>query len=183
MNDHCAVVAVPIISLLKIAVPTIATLMIVWDGRLRDNREYATGTDYVMKRRDFLLHLSTVAPAAAMLGIAARSMGAESTSTEPPPPGSGWRTFQIDTTVEILEPAGPTLLWIPLPSGARTDYQRLLDTKFSVDGGGGTPTCSTAPGYDVTLLRVEWTDPKSIGPVTLTNRVATRDRAGEYREL
>ena len=130
-----------------------------------------------MKRRDFLLHVSSVAPAAAMLGMTARSMGAESTSTEPPPQGNGWRTFQLDTTVEILEPAGSTFLWIPLPSGARTDYQRLLDTKLTVDGGGGRADLLTVPGYDVTLLRVEWADPKSIGPVTLTNRVATRDRA------
>ena len=164
------------ITALVVAVEVIAVLMIESEGRLRDNREYATATDHVMKRRDFLLHLSTVAPTAAMLGIAHRSMGAESISTEPPPRGPGWRTFQIDTTVEILEPAGPTILWIPLPSGARTDYQRLLDTKFTVDGGGGRADLLTAPGYDVTLLRVEWTDPKSIGPVTLTNRVATRDR-------
>jgi transglutaminase-like putative cysteine protease len=95
---------------------------------------------------------------------------------EPPPVGSGWRTFQIDTTVEILEPAGRTLLWIPLPSSARTDYQRLLDTKFTVGGDGGHAEIHTSPGYDVALLQVEWADPKSIGPVTLMNRVATRDR-------
>jgi transglutaminase-like putative cysteine protease len=129
-----------------------------------------------MKRRDFLLQLSSVVPAASMLGVAARSSGAEPTFAEPPPPGQGWRTFQVDTTVEILEPAGSTLLWIPLPSNARTDYQRLLDTKFAVSGDGGHAEVFTAPRYDVTLLRVEWTDPKSIGSVTLTNRIATRDR-------
>ena len=129
-----------------------------------------------MKRRDFLLQLSSVIPAASMVAVAARSDGAEPLSAAPPPPGSGWRTFDIDTTVEISEPAGPTLLWIPLPSSARTDYQRLLDTKFTVGGAGGRADMITAPGYDVTLLRVEWTDPKSTGPVTLVNRVATRDR-------
>jgi transglutaminase-like putative cysteine protease len=129
-----------------------------------------------MKRRDFLMQLSSVVPAASLLSVAARSEGAETMFAEPPPPGSGWRIFQIDTTVEILEPAGRTLLWIPLPSGARTDYQRLLDTKFTVGGDGGHGEVLTAPGYDVTLLRVEWADPKSIGPVTLMSRVATRDR-------
>jgi transglutaminase-like putative cysteine protease len=130
-----------------------------------------------MKRRDFLLKLSSVAPAASMLGLAARTSGADSMLAGPPPsPGAGWRTFQIDTTVEILEPAGRTLLWIPLPSAARTDYQRLLDTRFTVDGDGGHAEIVTAPAYDVSLLQVQWSDPKSIGPVTLTNRVTTRDR-------
>jgi hypothetical protein len=153
-----------------VAVSSTAVLMIQFDGRLRDNREYATSTDHVMKRRDFLLHLSSVAPAAAMLGMAARSMGAESTSAEPLPPGSGWRTFQIDTTVEILEPAGPTFLWIPLPSGARTDYQRLLDTKFTVDGGGGRADVLTA---DVRKLILE--EPPgnlTFGRRSVVNRVA-----------
>lgn len=119
-----------------------------------------------MKRRDFLMQLSSVVPAASMLSVVARSEGAKPMFAEPPPPGSGWRTFQIDTTVEILEPAGRTLLWVPLPSGARTDYQRLLDTKFTVAGDGGHGEVLTASGYDITLLRVEWADPKSIGPVT-----------------
>jgi transglutaminase-like putative cysteine protease len=129
-----------------------------------------------MKRRDFLLQLSSVVPAASILSVPVRSEGAGPVFAEPPPVGSGWRTFQIDTTVEILEPAGRTLLWIPLPSSARTDYQRLLDTKFTVGGDGGHAEIHTSPGYDVALLQVEWADPKSIGPVTLMNRVATRDR-------
>ena len=129
-----------------------------------------------MKRRDFLLQLSSAIPAASIVGVAARSDGAEPLSGAPPLPGSGWRTFEIDTTVEISEPAGRTLLWIPLPSRARTDYQRFLDMKYTVGGAGGRVDMLTAPGYDVTLMRVEWTDPKSTGPVTLVNRVATCDR-------
>jgi hypothetical protein len=129
-----------------------------------------------MKRRDFLLQLSSVIPAASIVGAAARSDGAEPLSAASPPPGSGWRTFEIATTVEISEPAGRTLLWIPLPSSARTDYQRFLDVKYTVGGAGGRVDMLTAPGYDVTLMRVEWTDPKSTGPVTLVNRVATCDR-------
>jgi transglutaminase-like putative cysteine protease len=128
-----------------------------------------------VKRRDFLLQLSSAIPAASILGVAGRSNGAEPLFAAPPP-GSGWRTFEINTTVEVSEPAGRTLLWIPLPSSARTDYQRFLDMKSAVGGAGGRVDVLRAPGYDVTLLRVEWTDPKSIGPVTLVTRVATRDR-------
>jgi transglutaminase-like putative cysteine protease len=128
-----------------------------------------------MKRRDFLLQLSSVVPAASLLGVAARSDGAETLLAEPPPAGAGWRSFQIDTTVEIMEPAGPTLLWIPLPSSARTDYQLLLNTKSTAAAGARIRNFA-APGYDVSGVYVEWTDPKAVGPVTVTSRVATRDR-------
>ena len=75
-----------------------------------------------MKRREFLLHLSSVVPAASLLAVASRSARAATPFAEPPPPlGSGWRIFEIETTVEITEPAGRTLLWIPLPASARTD--------------------------------------------------------------
>jgi hypothetical protein len=78
--------------------------MIVFEDRFRDNLEYAIAGDDVMKRRDFLLHLSSVVPAASILGAAFRSDRAEAALLEPSLPGSGWRTFQIDTTVEITEP-------------------------------------------------------------------------------
>ena len=85
-----------------------------------------------MKRREFLLHVSSVVPAASLLTVvASRSARAATAFVEPPPPGSGWRTFEIETTVEITEPAGRTLLWVPLPASARTDYQRLLDMKWT----------------------------------------------------
>src|SRR5947208_3564408 len=116
-----------------------------------------------MKRREFLLHLSSVVPAASLLTVAARSAGAAASFVEPPPPPrSGWRTFEIETTVEITEPAGRTLLWIPLPASARTDYQRLLDMNWTASGGGQAEHF-TAPGYDVSMVCVEWTDPKSVG--------------------
>jgi transglutaminase-like putative cysteine protease len=128
-----------------------------------------------MKRREFLLHLSSAVPAASLLAVASRAAGAATRFAEPPPPGSGWRTFEIETTVEITEPAGRTLLWIPLPASARTDYQRLLDMKWTASEGGQAEHF-TAPGYDVSMVCVEWTGPKSVGPVTVTTRVATRDR-------
>lgn len=134
-----------------------------------------------MRRRDFVLQLSSVASAASLLGVSARSAGAESLLAQPPPAKEGWRTFQIDTTVEIMEPAGPTLLWIPLPSSARTDYQLLLDTKSAAAGGARVRNFA-APGYDVSGVYVEWTDPKSVGPVTVTSRVATRDREVDIKK-
>ena len=127
-----------------------------------------------MKRRDFILYFSTAVPAASTLTTVSRWSAAR--AAEPAlPAGEGWRTFEVVTSVDIASPAGKTLLWVPLPSNAVTDYQRLLDVKWETPGA-TKAEIATVPGYDVRLLRVEWADPSALGPVSVKTRVATRDR-------
>src|ERR1700753_3230762 len=102
-----------------------------------------------MRRRDFLYYLSSV-----MTAAGARAHEPSGSAVDP-----GWRTFEITTSVTITEPAGHTLLWLPLPSKVPTDYQRVLATNWSVPPGGSAELV-TAPGYDVSMLHVEWADPK-----------------------
>jgi hypothetical protein len=56
-----------------------------------------------------------------------------------------------------------------------TDYQPTLGTTWEAPGASKANLVSV-PGYDVSLLRVEWLDPKDINPVTVKSLVATRDR-------
>ena len=91
------------------------------------------------------------------------------------PAAAGWRTFDITTSVDIASPTGTTLLWLPLPSNASTDYQRLLDVKWDAPGATKAEVVAV-PRYDVRVLHVEWADPGALGPVSLKTRVATRDR-------
>ena len=126
-----------------------------------------------MRRREFLLSLSSAVPAASFLGLgslSARVCAEEETAAE------GWRTFEVTSAVQITQPVGRTLLWLPVPSDRRTDYQRAIDVRWTAPGAEHADLV-TAPGYDVKMLRVEWADPKSVQPVTLTGVVATRDRA------
>lgn len=120
-----------------------------------------------MKRRDVLLTLSGLLPAASGL---ARALA----SRDRPHPSAPWRRFEITTTVEIAEPAGRTWLWLPLPWAHRTGYQRLLHTRHEVSGAARADFLTA--GHDVGLLRVEWPDARSVGPVKLIHQVATRDR-------
>ena len=123
----------------------------------------------VMKRRDFILYLSSAVPAANLLSSGARA-------AEPAPSAAaGWRTFEVITSVDVASPAGTTLLWVPLPSNVATDYQRLLDVKWEAPGATKAEVVAVT-GYDVRLLRVEWADPNALGPVSLKTHVATRDR-------
>jgi len=125
-----------------------------------------------MKRRDFLLHLTGALPAATLLTMPGRAGGPWAAEARLSP---DWRTFEIVTSVDVASPAGRTCLWLPVPSGRRTNDQVALDTHWEAPGATRAGLI-TAPEYDVVLLRVEWEDPKSAGPVVLTNRVATRNR-------
>lgn len=124
-----------------------------------------------MKRRDFLLSSTRVAAASA-LGMGPHALlAAEADPTAPP-----WRQFKITTTVQIARPVGRTVLWLPLPWSRPTSYQRVLKTRHHVGPGARVDFLTTAT-YDVAMMRVEWPDARSVGPVSLTHWVATRDRA------
>ena len=123
-----------------------------------------------MKRRDFILYSS----AAGLLTSIPRwrtSAAADGTVSA----AAGWRTFDVITSVDIASPLGTTLLWLPLPSNASTDYQHLLDVKWEAPGATKTDLVAVR-GYDVRALLVEWADAGALGPVSLKTRVATRDR-------
>lgn len=126
----------------------------------------------VMKRRDFILSFSSAVPTVALITLGSRWSAAGAVDA---PTGAGWRTFEIVTSVDIASPAGTTQLWLPLPSNAVTDYQRLLDVKWEASGAKKAEIVAV-PGYDVRMLRVEWSDPSTLGPVVLKVRVATHDR-------
>jgi transglutaminase-like putative cysteine protease len=124
-----------------------------------------------MKRRDFLVRLSSVS-VAALTTVAARSASARAVEV---PRGADWRTFEIATTVDVANPADITRLWLPVPLVHNTGYQRALGTQWDVTGAPRAELVTIA-GYDVVLLHVEWPDAKSVSRVTLVNQVATRDR-------
>ncbi len=118
-----------------------------------------------MRRRDFLLCSATL-PLAAL---------ATSSADEPQAAPAGWRVFELVTSVEVAAPSARTQLWLPVPMSAPSDYQRLISTQYDAPGAVRSQLI-VLPGYDVQLLNVEWSDPAAVGRVSLTNRIATRDR-------
>ncbi len=121
-----------------------------------------------MRRREFLLNLSVLGAAAT---LAAPQRGHASVPAVP----QGFRVFEVVTSVDVMAPSGPTQVWLPLPLGAPGDYQRLLNTDWEAPGS-GRAELAAVPGYDVRLLHVSWPDATAVRRVTLTHRVATRDR-------
>jgi transglutaminase-like putative cysteine protease len=118
-------------------------------------------------RRDFLKS-STAAAAALAWPLAGR---AQQRSFEPRP--GAWRSFEVTTRVEILEPRGRTRLWLPVPS-VNTDWQRSLESSFSGDG----KAHFIADGQDgARMLYAEFEPGQPRQAIELTSRVQTRDRA------
>jgi transglutaminase-like putative cysteine protease len=120
-----------------------------------------------MNRRNFL-HSAGAATAALALPRFARSTAAGEAET--------WRTFEVTTSVEVLKPAGPTRVWLPVPL---TDerYQNALGNTFQAEGGKVREENDTAAGTH--MLVAEW--PEGVRPLlTLTSRVRTRDRATDF---
>ncbi|HET7065779.1 MAG TPA: transglutaminase domain-containing protein [Rudaea sp.] len=122
-----------------------------------------------MNRRDFLSGLATAWP------VLQASVHSGSTWAVQTTIAAGWRTFELITEVDVAEPAGRTQLWLPVPSAQHTDYQRSLAPTWKAPGASHARIVKI-PGYDVSLLHVEWPDAKSVGRVAFTARVATRDR-------
>jgi transglutaminase-like putative cysteine protease len=86
---------------------------------------------------------------------------------------AAWRTFQLTTQVEVLEPAGMTRLWMPIPMARELPFQRVVAPP-SIRASGGTARILRDARTNVSMIFVEW--PAGKQPVLSTvSRVATRD--------
>jgi TAT (twin-arginine translocation) pathway-exported protein len=80
-----------------------------------------------MNRRDFLR--STGAASASVALARTRNLLAEGT------PPDRWRTFEVNTRVEILKPSGVTRVWLPASLIGNTPFQKTLSNEFNAEGG------------------------------------------------
>lgn len=87
------------------------------------------------------------------------------------PASERWRVFEITTRVQVLKPAGPTRVWLPMPL-AVAPYQKTLGDTYQAPGG----RTLMVESEDLDILTADWDD--GIEPaLTVTNRVSTTDRA------
>jgi transglutaminase-like putative cysteine protease len=119
-----------------------------------------------MNRRDFLRSASLVSAGLAIPGTV--RLFAEETLQ------SGWRTFEVTTHVEVLNPSGATRIWLPVPLTSVTPFQRTLANKFTAEG--GTAKLVESKTDALGILTAEF--PAGEKPkLTLKSRVATRSIA------
>jgi len=117
-----------------------------------------------MERRDFL-RLTGIASATLAAPAASRALAAES-------PDAAWRTFEVTTRVEVLDPKGSTRVWLPVPLLEERTFLKPLGNSFEALG--GNTRFAVDPQYTAGMVCGEW--PEGAKPVLeLKSRFATRD--------
>ena len=130
-----------------------------------------------MKRRTFLrgaASLSAVAASSRVAGFVSPA-GAQQKDFAPRP--GTWRTFEITTRVEILEPAGVTRAWLPIPS-VKSDFQKPLGDQWA--GNAKVMRVASDNPYGAAMLYAEFAAGEPAPLVELTSRFQTQDRAIDW---
>ena len=119
-----------------------------------------------MNRRDFLL-----ATSAASAGIAFPHAASLLFAEEVSP---GWRTYEVQTRVEVLKPSGITRIWVPAALTQETPYQKTLSNTFQAEGASAKLVESKSDSLG--FVSAEF--PEGVKPaVTVTSRISTRNIA------
>lgn len=119
-----------------------------------------------MNRRDFLRSAGIVSAGLA-IPRTARLLAEET-------PPTGWRTFEVTTYVEVLNPSGATRMWLPVPLTTLTPFQRTLANEFTADRGVAKLVQSKTDALGIVTAEF----PAGQKPtLTLKSRVATRSIA------
>jgi transglutaminase-like putative cysteine protease len=121
-----------------------------------------------MFRRDFLIRTGMGAAALA-LGDRPRAFAQESSAPR-------WRTFEVTTRVEVLQASATTRVWLPAPLAAAPYQQTAGDTYHAA---GGRTVMVETNSDEPDILAGVWEDGNP-AVLTLTSRVATRDRAVDF---
>ena len=122
-----------------------------------------------MQRREFLQSATAVAASAALSRSALAQSGYD------PRPGP-WRTFEVTTRVEILQPAGLARAWVPVPS-VESGYQKVIGNSWS--GNGSTRILSDGK-YGASMVACEWSASERAPALEVVSTFATQNRATDF---
>jgi len=121
-----------------------------------------------MNRRVFLK--TGIGASAAALGGLSRPGRTIAAGTE----GGRWRAFEVVARAEVIDPTGPTRVWLPLPLMPDTDYQKSLGQTWT--GNAAAARVYREDKYGAAIFYAEWPGGGSGPVVEVTSRFATRDR-------
>ena len=123
-----------------------------------------------MDRRTFLrTGIGVTTTAAAGLRLPLSAIAAE------PSGQAKWRTFEVTTRVEVIEPSGVTRAWVPMPLMPDTDYQKSLGQSWT--GNATNMRVYRDERYGAGIFYAEWPAGEAAPVTEVTTRFATRDRA------
>jgi transglutaminase-like putative cysteine protease len=89
--------------------------------------------------------------------------------------GTGWRTFEVTTRLDIADPSGTTRAWVPLPLMADAPYQKRLGDTWK--GNASDVRVWRDPRYDAGALQAAWPSTEKAPMLKVVSRFSTRDHA------
>jgi transglutaminase-like putative cysteine protease len=122
-----------------------------------------------MNRRGFLKTGIGASAVLATMPGAMRSAGAAALDS------AKWRTFEVTTRTELINPSGVSRAWLPMPLMPDTDYHRSLGSTWM--GNAAATRIYRDEKYGAAIFYAEWTADEKNPSVELVTRFATRDRA------
>ncbi len=129
-----------------------------------------------MNRRMFLKGSLAVSGGLLVAGRLPAPERAEAANDAP----AKWRTFEVTTKVEVLDPKGAAKVWLPVPLMNDTDYFRRLGDNWS---GNAMGMGNFRDGkYDAGIVYAEWSGSEKSPALELTSRFATRDRWVDFKK-
>src|SRR5256885_15156600 len=115
-----------------------------------------------MNRREFL------GGAAVLATFPWRRLLAETGQAAEP----AWRTFETTTRVDVVKPEGISRVWLPLPMGGDTDWQRALGNTWN--GNARKMEAVKVGRESAAMLYAEWAAGTGSPFVELKSKFATR---------
>lgn len=95
------------------------------------------------------------------------------------PVDTGWRTFELTTTVTPPAGQGATQVWLPLPD-LDTDWQKTRDDRWT--GNADAAEIVTDPKSGVRMLRAGFAADEAAPTLTLLSTVETRNRTIDWSD-
>lgn len=130
-----------------------------------------------MNRRAFLRTTTALSALGALSGVPGIAPVARGQQREFAPRPGAWRSWELTTRVEIVEPRGLTQVWLPIPS-VEGDYQRVGESRWS--GNALAVRTLTEPRYGARMLYAEFAEAEKAPMVELVSRFRTQDRAVDW---
>jgi transglutaminase-like putative cysteine protease len=130
-----------------------------------------------MDRRSLLKMAAATPVTMAMSRLAGGASPAWAQQKEFNPRPGAWRTFELTTRAEVLNPVGVTRVWLPIPS-IDSDYQKSVGNQWS--GNARVMQAMTDATYGAGMLYAEFAEGEKFPVVELTSRFRTQDRALDW---
>jgi transglutaminase-like putative cysteine protease len=121
-----------------------------------------------MKRRTFLKQGLAVSAGVAVGGIPklVRLVDAQETPK--------WRTFEVTTRVEVVNPVGAVRTWVPIPLLTNTNYFKRQGDPWT--GNSATIKSAQVDKYGTGLVWTEWPASEKAPVLEVTSKFMTQDR-------